>query len=1196
MIRESDPFLVSGGGDASDSTESDASARNSPNVVMSEQGQSLKCPKATRHTTKDNKDILYCFLWAKRKARESYSGYSNIMHEKWASLRPEKPLSKTALATKGKRLHDRASKDLGANGWLGAAELKEVEEQVRRELGAECPESVVVDSETSDHSFNNNDAIDNAVGGVSSGDSSPSPEFDVLYKRTINLFNDLKGTPIEGQGRRILKKKSFSSQRLVWIDSIFKKVTVDLSHDERSNLTIMNTLLYCVAAVFTFKEGLESECSNENSQKRMGTSRPVPRWKARLDRKLLSLRKEVDILQAGRNGRLKNSNAIVFMNNVTKKYGMSGVNGEIDKVVFALKNQITAVAAKIRRYEKNIKAKEENNLFNKNKKRFYRSVFEKSEAVSDPPTEESIRQFWEKDIWGETSLYSEAPEWLGEIEKACRKVPLQGWNGISANEVTNQLASQMNWKASGIDRIPNFWLKSVPGCHSYLAASMQYYVENPDFLPDWIVCGRTVLLHKTNNTADASNYRPITCLNTMWKALTGILSNKINSHLIKYDILASEQQGAVKKSYGTKRQLLINRSVFEDVFRRKKDLSSIYIDYQKAYDSVPHKWIVDVMSAYKINDTIVNFLAVSMQMWHTDIFLYHEGGVICVPGIQIKRGIFQGDALSPLLFIIALNPLSLLINRSCSGYKLNGLNLTHCLYMDDLKGYSDSYRGIVKMADVIDSFSRDIGMSLGLNKCKIVNLKRGKIASLGGVELESGGVIEELGEGDVYKYLGIEELDGMRHQKMKEKVWTSAKSKLRKLLESELNGKNLFQAINECVVPVISYSFGVISWLERDLKDLDVRVRKMLHMYRAFEKLSDVDRLYTPRSSGGRGLQSIWDVYKATICRLAYVLSHTECEVLQACAQIDKKGLFSIQKKADKFLDGILVEFPERFSDKPILYWARMVATAVREAILKERLDTWKNKPQHGAFLKLLDERELHVKQSLVWMNKVHLDAYSEAYICAAQELALITRYHEKNILKNRMDDRCRICQNETETVFHILAGCGVLSKREYFTRHNSLCQYVHFEILKHFDFPCGENWYVHKPRDVIMAKNVEIAYDQVISTDRPVGGNRPDILVRDIANKKAYIIDISCPCDVNVSLKEAEKIGKYGALRRELLRMWGGECVIIPVIVGGLGAVSKNTEKHMRSLPGKVKMPLCQKIVSLGSMRILQAVLSRMV
>ena len=47
-----------------------------------------------------------------------------------------------------------------------------------------------------------------------------------------------------------------------------------------------------------------------------------------------------------------------------------------------------------------------------------------------------------------------------------------------------------------------------------------------------------------------------------------ILSNKINTHLSKNNLLASEQQGAVKNSYGTKRQLLINRSIFEDVFRK----------------------------------------------------------------------------------------------------------------------------------------------------------------------------------------------------------------------------------------------------------------------------------------------------------------------------------------------------------------------------------------------------------------------------------------------------------------------------------------------------------------------------------------------------------------------------------------------------------------------------------------------------
>ena len=72
------------------------------------------------------------------------------------------------------------------------------------------------------------------------------------------------------------------------------------------------------------------------------------------------------------------------------------------------------------------------------------------------------------------------------------------------------------------------------------------------------------------------------------------------------------------------------------------------------------------------------------------------------------------------------------------------------------------------------------------------------------------------------------------------------------------------------------------------------------------------------------------------------------------------------------------------------------------------------------------------------------------------------------------------------------------------------------------------------------MTKEVEIAYDQTLITDGPVGANRPDILIRDMVKKKTYIVDVSCPCDVNVGLKENEKIGKYGALRKELTKMWG--------------------------------------------------------
>ena len=316
--------------------------------------------------------------------------------------------------------------------------------------------------------------------------------------------------------------------------------------------------------------------------------------------------------------------------------------------------------------------------------------------------------------------------------------------------------------------------------------------------------------------------------------------------------------------------------------------------------------------------------------------------------------------------------------------------------------------------------------------------------------------------------------------------------------------------------------------------------------------------------------------------------------MLQAYTRVDLKGLFSVQKKAEKFLDGITLDHSDKFYAKPLLNQARVVSKAVRDVILNDRLECWRSKPQHGAYLRLLVEHGLNIKNSLGWLNKIHLDGHSEAYVCAAQELALFTRYHEMHIVKTRNDDLCRICQKQPETIFHILSGCDVLSKREYFDRHNQLCQYIHYELLKHYGFPIGPNWNAHKPCDLVLSKNVEIAYDQIISTDRPIGANRPDILIRDLGGKKTYIVDISCPCDVNVAMKESEKISKYGALRKELTKMWGGDSLIIPVVVGGLGAVSNDAEKHLKSLPGNAKMSVCQKITVIGSSRILQSVLSR--
>jgi len=83
-----------------------------------------------------------------------------------------------------------------------------------------------------------------------------------------------------------------------------------------------------------------------------------------------------------------------------------------------------------------------------------------------------------------------------------------------------------------------------------------------------------------------------------------------------------------------------------------------------------------------------------MRMWNVDMILPHQNGEILIEGVKIRRGIFQGDAMSPLLFVLAMNPLSQMIEDLGNGYRLNSIRekkpvkICHLVYMDDIKLFS----------------------------------------------------------------------------------------------------------------------------------------------------------------------------------------------------------------------------------------------------------------------------------------------------------------------------------------------------------------------------------------------------------------------------------------------------------------------------------------------------------------------------
>ena len=99
--------------------------------------------------------------------------------------------------------------------------------------------------------------------------------------------------------------------------------------------------------------------------------------------------------------------------------------------------------------------------------------------------------------------------------------------------------------------------------------------------------------------------------------------------------------------------------------------------------------------------------------------------------VKIQRGIFQGESLSPLMFVICLILLSIVLRSSKikGKYQLgkDAASLNHLLNMDDLKLYGKDDREADSLVNTLRVINSDIGMEFGLKKCGGPILKKGRL-------------------------------------------------------------------------------------------------------------------------------------------------------------------------------------------------------------------------------------------------------------------------------------------------------------------------------------------------------------------------------------------------------------------------------------------------------------------------------------
>ena len=634
--------------------------------------------------------------------------------------------------------------------------------------------------------------------------------------------------------------------------------------------------------------------------------------------------------------------------------------------------------------------------------------------------------------------------------------------------------------------------------------------------------------------------------------------------------------------------------VFDEVRENRRNLFTMYFDYKKAFDSIPHKWLLEALRLAKVHPKLIAVIKSLTEKWATQVHLQTGKTVTVTDVIKYLTGAFQGDSLVLKLFTICVNPLSHLLNNKCDGYLAGPtgnrtMKLTHLLFVDDLKTFAPNKETAIEQLEVITEFSQNIGMKFGADKCACIYLERGKRKEIGESIEINGLQMTELKDHDTYKYLGLDEDIAYKGDLNKDRVKKEYFNRVKKIWKSELFSKNKVIAHNIFANTVFTLTFGILEWTKEEILQIDIKTRKLLTLSGNFHRNSSVDRLYANRVDGGRGLNSVYDNY---ITRTITVVKHLheaaqKNPYLQAVIHHEQDKLVRV---ADEFTNALNVPTDQE-----------NVSQHVKSALKKNHMTAYQKKEQHGF---------VHRKQTAVegynkkltnrWINSRGLVSHTEGYIFAMTEQEINTRalQSKREQANNRdFDKKCRFCHSKNEDIFHILCSCSHLSASMYLPlRHDEVGKELYNAIIQHH-FPTLP--YIF-PRPIWVHKHIEIWWDTYVTTVPQVKNNKPDIVIWNTKEKKCYVVDVCVPLDENVHTQEKTKIDTYTPLSINLHRLYPEYMYeIVPIVLGATGLITNSLTKFLKILLEHTKevnavAGKLQRKVLIGSMRVLKSALAK--
>lgn len=390
---------------------------------------------------------------------------------------------------------------------------------------------------------------------------------------------------------------------------------------------------------------------------------------------------------------------------------------------------------------------------------------------------------------------------------------------FAVDDVKKQLKELKVGKATGPDGIPpSILVQAAEELAEPLARLFKMSLDTGCVPEDWKMAYVTPIFKK-GSRAEASNYRPVSLTSIVCKVMERLVRTRMMEHLTKNDLISKYQHGFVPgRSCMT--QLLDVLDTWTDILDDNGGVDVIYMDFQKAFDKVPHRRLIEKLSAHGIRGKVLN--------WICD-FLSNRKQRVVVNGAQssvadVTSGIPQGSVVGPLLFVVYINDLPQNIKNDVR------------MFADDTKLYarSDIESGPQTLQEdlqKLEQWSEKWLLKFHPEKCCVLKLGRKSKADY---FMGEGETRLRLKESDAERDLGVI-VDSKLSFKTQVATSTAKANRVLGLIRRSfdyLSEKTFTQLYKSLVRPLLEYGHCVwqphLKTLSSDLESVQRRATKLL--------------------------------------------------------------------------------------------------------------------------------------------------------------------------------------------------------------------------------------------------------------------------------------------------------------------------------------------------------------------------------